>query len=99
MNVVWIYAAAGLIDLVFANSVEFWGAANPFASAERTTRYAYGPNGEMISATIIDTGTIELLILDRHGEQHIVRVVQENDSVAAYDEGGRVISRAPRGLP
>jgi hypothetical protein len=99
MNVVWIYAAAGLIDVVFANSIEFWGGANPFASAERTTRYAYGPNGEIISATVVGSGMIELQILDRHGDRHLVRIVRENESVAAYDESGRVISRAPSSHP
>jgi hypothetical protein len=98
MNVVWIYAAAGLIDVVFANSIEFWGGANPFAAAERNTRYAHGPDGEVVSATVLGPGTIELLILDRRGEQHLVRIVRENDSVAAYDEGGRVISRV-EGVP
>ena len=93
MNVVWIYAAAGVIDLVFANSIEFWGGGNPFASGERATRYAYGPNGEVVSATVVGSGTIELRIFDRHGEWHVVRLVQEAESIAAYDDGGRLITR------
>jgi hypothetical protein len=93
MNVVLIYAAAGAIDLVFANSIEFWGGANPFASGERATRYAYGPNGEVVSATVVESGTIELRILDRHGGWHAVRLVREADSVAAYGEGGSLIAR------
>jgi hypothetical protein len=93
MNVVLIYAAAGAIDLVFANSIEFWGGANPFASGEGTTRYAYGPNGEVVSATVVESGTIELRILDRHGDRHAVWLVREADSVAAYGEGGSLIAR------
>ncbi len=93
MNVVWIYAAAGVIDLVFANSIEFWGGTNPFASGERTTRYAYGPNGEVVLATVVDSGTIEFRILDRHGEWQAIRMVREVESIAAYGARGRLIAR------
>jgi hypothetical protein len=93
MNVVWIYAAAGVIDLLFANSVEFWGGGNPFASAEGTTRYALGPNGELVSATVVEDGKIELHIVDRHGEPHRVELVRESESIAAYDESGRLVAR------
>ena len=93
MNVVWIYAAAGAIDLGFANSIEFWGGSNPFAAGEWGTRYAYGPNGEVVSARVVDPATIELRIVDRYGEQHSARLVREADSVVTYDESGRLIAR------
>ncbi len=99
MNVVWIYAAAGAIDLIFANSIEFWGGGNPFAAGERGTRFAYGPNGEMVSATVIDSSTIELRIVDRYGAQHLTRLVREEGSVAAYDESGRLVSRVGEESP
>ena len=54
-----IYGAAGFIDLVFANSIEFWGGDNPFAAADGKTRHAVGPNGERLYATSVEAGVID----------------------------------------
>lgn len=93
LNFIPVYLAAGVIDLVFGNSLEFWGGRSPFASSEPQTRYAYGPNGELISASVIELGVVELRVSDRHGTTHVLRVVRERDALAAYDESGRLVAR------
>lgn len=87
-----IYGAAGAIDLVFANSIEFWGGSNPFAAGERGTRYAIGPNGEPITVRTVEDGVLDVRLVDGGGVPRAFRVVRERDSLAAYEEG-RLIAR------
>jgi hypothetical protein len=93
MSIVPIYAAGMLLDLVLANSVEFWGGSNPFAAVEPRTRYAWGPDGEFVSATAIEPGVIELRVFEAHGEARVLQLVREAESLAAYDERGKLIAR------
>ena len=93
MTVFPVYLAGGVVDLVFANSIEFWGGSNPFASAEPRTRHALGPNGEVISVAIVEPGTLEVRVLEPDGSAHTLRVMRERDSLAAYDERGRLVAR------
>ncbi|MEN8160610.1 MAG: DUF3332 family protein, partial [Myxococcota bacterium] len=44
-NIIPIYAFSTFIDVVFANSVEFWTGSNPVARIEPQT--VVGPNGEL----------------------------------------------------
>ena len=55
------------------------------------------PNGEALTATLLGPGLIELRIVDRAGNRETLRVKREADSFAAYDEGGNLVSRVPRG--
>jgi hypothetical protein len=93
MAIVPIYAAAGAVDLVFANSIEFWGGDNPFAASDRRARYAFGPHGELLAATPVEDGVIEFRVVDREGRSRAFRVVRESASVAAYDEVGDLVAR------
>ena len=97
MSVFPIYWAASVIDLAFANSIEFWGGSNPLAASEPPTRHALGPNGEALTAILLGPGLIELRIVDRAGNRETLRVKREADSFAAYDEQGDLVSRIPRG--
>jgi hypothetical protein len=93
LSVVLIYPAGLAIDLVFANSIEFWGGVNPFAAGEPTTRYAHGPNGELVAATLIEPNVVQVTITDRAGAVQTLRVVREPASLAAYDESGQLVAR------
>lgn len=88
-----IYGGAGLIDLVFGNSIEFWGGSSPFAAAEPRTRHALGPNGEQITATRVETDVILLTVTQPDGESRSVRVVREPTALAAYDASGALLAR------
>lgn len=93
MNFVPIYAAGGLIDLVFANSIEFWGGSNPFAMTKPRTRHALGPNGEQIRISLVQPGTLDLHVITPDGAVQSLRVIREADSIVAYDASGGFIAR------
>lgn len=81
-----IYGAGLLIDLVFANSVEFWGGANPF-------RFAEGPNGEFASAFVRAPGVVDMTVVEADGTAHSFTLVRESRAIAAYDPSGRLLAR------
>jgi hypothetical protein len=81
-----IYGAGLLIDLVFANSVEFWGGANPF-------RFAEGPNGEFASATVRAPGIVDVTVIEANGIAHVFTLVREPGAIAAYDSSGDLLGR------
>lgn len=93
LNVVLFYPVGLAIDLVFANSIEFWGGANPFAAGEPTTRYAVGPHGEIIAAVPVEPNVVEVTVTEAAGMTHVFRVVREPDAVAAYDQSGHLLAR------
>lgn len=86
LHVVFVYPGGLLIDAVFANSVEFWSGVNPF-------RYADGPDGERLTATLLAPGIAELRLAPPGGAARTIFVVREADSVAAYDADGRFLGR------
>ena len=93
MNFVPIYGAAGAIDLVFANSVEFWGGSNPFALREGGRRYAVGPDGSEVRSREVAPGELELRIESPDGTVRTLRLVQEAGELRAQDAEDRVLAR------
>jgi hypothetical protein len=91
MSIIPIYGIAALIDLVFANSVEFWTGENPITAD--TTQTVYGENGEVATTTFHPDGTADLVITDAQGRVHSLTLVREAQSVAARDAEGRLLAR------
>lgn len=89
---VFPYGLAGLIDTVFANSVEFWTGENPVLTAGRTST-AYGPDGALARATFNADGSVDLHLLEANGTAHDIRFVREGESLAARDADGKLLAR------
>jgi hypothetical protein len=92
MAFVPVYLIGGLVDLILGNSLEFWGGQSPFAAGAGGTRYAFGPNGEVVAVTPLEPGVVLLQVTDAD-ETRTLRVVREADSMAAYDEHGKLLAR------
>ena len=93
MSFFLVYPVAGIIDLAFANSIEFWGGSNPFAAIDGKTRYAYGPNGEIAAATLVAPGEIDVVLTSADGQVQHLRIVREPESLIAYDGEGQLLAR------
>ena len=86
-----VYPAAGGIDVVFANSVEFWTGQNPIrADATRTFR---GENGELVSATFKPGGIVLVQVETADGTSHGVTLIRERASIVAVRADGRFLAR------
>ena len=91
MGVFQVYSAAGVIDTVFANSVEFWTGENPItADATRTFR---GENGELVSATFKPGGIVLVRVETADGTIHGVTLIRERASIVAVGADGRFLAR------
>jgi hypothetical protein len=87
-----IYPLAGLVDVLFANSVEFWSGSNPI-TAKLEPRSVVGPNGEVASLIPIDNGA-RIVVTEPSGAVHEVTLLRERPGVvAAYDAEGTLVSR------
>jgi hypothetical protein len=87
-----IYPLAGLVDMLFANCVEFWSGNNPI-NARLEPQTVVGPNGEVASLIPVENGA-RIVITERSGAVHTVTLLREAPGVvAAYDEHGRLASR------
>ncbi|HTO07047.1 MAG TPA: DUF3332 family protein [Myxococcota bacterium] len=92
--VVPIYPSATLFDMVFTNSVEFWSGRNPMETAEVKTE-----TGEQVSMRVRDDGAVDVAI--HSDSQPVTRLLvrPERDSIAAYDEDGKLVARAVEVAP
>ena len=87
-----IYPLAGLVDVLFANSVEFWSGNNPI-TAQLEPRTVIGPNGEVASLIPVENGA-RLVITEPSGAVHTATLLREAPGVvAAYDADGRLVQR------
>ena len=93
LNVVPVYGFAAMFDAVFANSIEFWTGENPVTSDAGTQRIVTGPNGEIGRTTIVAPGVVDLDLTDKEGVTRQLRLVRENDAIAAYDRDGNFVIR------
>jgi hypothetical protein len=93
-NIVPVYLSAGIFDLMFTNSVEFWSGRNPMAAG--ATRSLETEDGQEVSMQMRDDGAIDVAVrAPSHPDAHLV-VVREGDSIAAYDENGAIVARATK---
>jgi hypothetical protein len=87
-----IYPLAGMVDMLFANSVEFWSGNNPI-TAQLEPRTVVGPNGEVASLIPVENGA-RIVITEPSGAVHTATLLREAPGVvAAYDGEGRLVSR------
>jgi hypothetical protein len=87
-----IYPLAGLVDVLFANSVEFWSGNNPI-TARLEPQTVVGPNGEVASLIPLENGA-RIVVTEPSGAVHTATLLREAPGVvAAYDEQGRLVSR------
>jgi hypothetical protein len=92
LAIVPIYAIGVLVDVIFANSVEFWTGSNPVAADGETKEFS-GPNGELVSRTLNSDGTMDISIVENNGTVHSFTLVREDGTLAARDTEGRLIAR------
>jgi len=88
-----VYGIAFGIDVVFANSIEFWSGSNPITAKAGKSRVAYGPRGEIVRTTRISARTVRLDLTDSEGRQHTLTLVREVESVAALSATGTLLAR------
>jgi uncharacterized protein DUF3332 len=92
-NFIPVYGFAAMFDAIFANSIEFWTGDNPVAAGAATERVVRGPNGEIGLATFVAPGVVDLELTDAGGNTHQMRIVREEDAIAAYDRDGHFLVR------
>ena|SRR5262245_17986940 len=86
-----VYALASLVDVLFANSVEFWTGSNPITRLE--PQKVVGPNGEVATLTPVPNGG-RLVVTEPSGSVHGVTLLRAQPGVvAAYDDAGRLLGR------
>ena len=93
LNFIPVYGFATLFDAIFANSVEFWTGDNPVTAAADHERIVSDSSGATVSTRSRETGVMDLQVVDRDGTSHFLRLVREDESVAAYDRDGRFLMR------
>lgn len=96
-SLVPVYGGALLIDVVFANSVEFWTGKNPLAAVPGATRFVRGPGGELAALTLRGDGAIDVRIEAEGQPERRFVLVRAPDSVSAFDEHGALIARVGDG--
>ncbi len=91
LSIIPIYGLATLIDVVFANSVEFWTGENPITAS--VTRTIYGENGEVATVTFHPDRTADMVVTSADGQVYSLTLAQEGGSLAARDLDGRLLAR------
>ena len=97
INIIPVYAASAIFDMVFSNSVEFWTGRNPMALAPGATKLVEGPNGERAVMTLREDRSIDVHITAPGVPDQQFVLVRESDAIAAYDANGLLIARAGDG--
>ena len=93
LSVVPIYALALIIDLVFANSVEFWTGSNPILGDAGTRKVVSGPNGERLTLISAGAGAIDVTLESADRAPTRFRLVTERGALSAWDGDGRLLAR------
>jgi len=90
--IVPIYGIAQIVDVLIANSIEFWSGKNPVADAG-TTRVVSGPNGETLTMTLREDGAIDVVVLHADGRLNHLLMVKTDDAIEARDADGTLLAR------
>jgi hypothetical protein len=93
LTVVPIYGLALVIDLLFANSVEFWTGANPIQADAGTRKIVQGPNGELMTLTWRGDGAIDVTVEGADRRITGFTVVTEGNALSAWDPDGNLLAR------
>ena len=93
MAIVPVYIIGGLVDVILANSLEFWTGENPIGADAGTRKVVQGPNGETITLTLAERQRIHVLVEEPGGEVRTFELVKEANAVSAWDANGRLLAR------
>ena len=91
-SVIPIYGLALVIDVVFANSMEFWSGENPISADAGTVKVVKGPNGEIATFTWLKEGTLDVVVEGGTERLHLT-LRKEARSLAAWDDEGNLVAR------
>jgi len=87
-----IYPAAATVDLLFANTLEFWTGDNPI-TAQLEPGSVVGPDGAVVSLVPVDDGA-RIVVTEPSGAVRSVTVLREAPGVVAvYDADGKLLRR------
>jgi hypothetical protein len=92
LNIIPIYGIATFVDVIFANSVEFWTGKNPINTA--STRTIEGPDGQVATLRPLGEGRVEVTVRNAQNQSYQLVMAREGESVAAYDMKGALLGRA-----
>jgi hypothetical protein len=92
LSIVPIYGIGVLVDVIVANSLEFWTGENPIMAGTEP-RTLSGPNGEVATFTPNSDQTIDIRIVEQNGTVHEFSLVREGATLAARDKNGALIAR------
>ncbi len=92
LNIVPIYGIAVFVDVIFANSVEFWTGENPIEARVGETHWAYGPNGEVLRMALEADGSLGVAVFEGERVSRF-KLVRENDAISAWDAQGELLAR------
>jgi hypothetical protein len=105
-NIVPVYGAAGFVDAVVVNTVEFWSGKNPVQMASRIrldsattlTRVVYdGPAGRFMTIkafrfdTLVSTTTIQVIDSDDVGFQTVLADGRQFSNIVRMTESGDAV--------
>jgi hypothetical protein len=91
LSIVPIYLIAGFIDVIVANSLEFWTGNNPVSADMQRT--FHGEGGEVAVVTYRVDGIMDVDLTAANGEKHFVRLMREQESIIAVDAQGQFLAR------
>ncbi len=90
LAIIPIYGIGMLVDVLFANSVEFWSGSNPVAAG--TTKTVNGPDGSYARATKLENGSVLLEACDGRGSRYAYTAVPKNSGMELYTPEGRLVA-------
>jgi len=97
LNIIPVYGMSMLIDLLFANSVQFWTGSNPVACNGSDHLIVRSPNGILAEAWRLEEKAFKLQVAGGNGTVHTVFLCREAASIAAYTQTGTLIARVVDG--
>ena len=95
-NIVPVYGAAGFIDVVVLNSIEFWGGNNPMNSENMQPANVKGDDGTTVTFNAQDKVMEITTTVPGKGET-IYRVARENGQSVVMDKDNNVLVRCIAG--
>ncbi|MEN8182986.1 MAG: DUF3332 family protein [Myxococcota bacterium] len=86
------YPTSLLIDMLFANTVEFWTGENPITAAG-VPRVFQGENGEVATFVMREDGSLDITVVGADGPPTSFVLVREPQALSAWDADGRLLGR------
>lgn len=92
LNIIPVYEFASLVDVFFANSVEFWTGDNPI-TVKLEPKTVVGEEGALARLIPLDDGA-RIEVVEASGAVHSMTLLREAPGVVAvYDRDGRLVRK------